>query len=141
MHGPLTVILMLEVLMRHVQRREAANGRLWAPEERIQAMSYRNVAPLFAGEEMRICARKKDEDCTWETWIEGPDGGLAVRATVEMTQDNVEADGRKHQASKASIRTDEQLQDDRTRLSERRQPDPQISSPLEPQAYRLSASA
>ncbi|KAI4095370.1 MAG: hypothetical protein LQ344_001668 [Seirophora lacunosa] len=77
-HGPLSLILMLQFLRVHL-----AIGGQTGPEESdiVSHIDYRCLAPLYAGENLKICVRKKDTR-EWETWIEGPDGGLAVRGTV-----------------------------------------------------------
>lgn len=73
-HGPLSLTLMLTVLSFHL----AKMGRV------IREIEYRNLVPLYVDEEMKICAKAKDrrDDDSWEVWIEGPSGGLAVRGTV-----------------------------------------------------------
>ncbi|KAL9011171.1 MAG: hypothetical protein Q9173_003965 [Seirophora scorigena] len=77
-HGPLSLILMLQFLRVHL-----ANGGQTGPEKSdiVSDVEYRCLAPLYAGEDLQVCVRKKDTHA-WETWIEGPDGGLAVRGTV-----------------------------------------------------------
>lgn len=77
-HGPLTVVLMLQILQGY--QRTKAKGEGTAPRV-VTHIEYRNLAPLYAEEEMKVCVKQKDESL-WETWIEGPDGGLAVRGTV-----------------------------------------------------------
>ncbi|KAL8967063.1 MAG: hypothetical protein Q9183_003087 [Haloplaca sp. 2 TL-2023] len=80
-HGPLSVILMLQVLQGYHSRKLKNEGK---EQEVVTHMDYRCLAPLYAEEELKVCLRQKD-DSTWETWIEGPDGGLAVRGTVTMS--------------------------------------------------------
>jgi hydroxyacyl-ACP dehydratase HTD2-like protein with hotdog domain len=65
---------MLTVLSHHL----AKLGRV------IREIEYRNLVPLYVDEEMKICAKAKSSSCpnSWEVWIEGPSGGLAVRGTV-----------------------------------------------------------
>ncbi|KAL8700778.1 MAG: hypothetical protein Q9201_005259 [Fulgogasparrea decipioides] len=77
-HGPLTVVLMLQILQGYQSTKAREEGK---KKELITQVNYRNLAPLYAEEEMKVCVRQK-EDHVWETWIEGPDGGLAVRGTV-----------------------------------------------------------
>ena len=84
-HGPLTVILMLEVLGRHLHAVKAKEGRAWRPETETAEIEYRNVAPLYTGEELRVCAKRKREGI-WRVWIEGPDGGYAVKGEVKLSQ-------------------------------------------------------
>ncbi|KAL1969067.1 hypothetical protein VTN77DRAFT_901 [Rasamsonia byssochlamydoides] len=73
-HGPLSLTLMLTVLSFHL----AKMGRV------IREIEYRNLVPLYVDEEMRICAKPKEsrDAGSWEVWIEGPSGGLAVKGTV-----------------------------------------------------------
>lgn len=91
-HGPLCLTLMLECLSRALVTDDAKVQRR---SSRIREISYRNYKPLFVGEEMRICGKKKvpKEEKTdvfeeqWEVWIEtgeGDDRSLAVRGTVEV---------------------------------------------------------
>jgi len=51
--------------------------------ELVTKFDYRNLAPLYANEEMRICIRK-DASRTdkYDVWIEGRDGGYAVRGSA-----------------------------------------------------------
>lgn len=54
----------------------------------IKSLTYRNLAPLYVNEEMKICLRKpKGEEFGfgWDVWIEGPDGGLAVKGHAVTT--------------------------------------------------------
>ncbi|CCC12282.1 hypothetical protein SMACR_05354 [Sordaria macrospora] len=90
---------------------EGIRERLFIPEEEpkkktqweIASIEYKNLRPLFVGEEMKVCVRllpnkqqqKNGVDeaglglCLGEprrervdVWIEAPDGGLAVKGTV-----------------------------------------------------------
>ena len=79
-HGPLSVILMLELLRRHLMPK-GENWRGTDDSMMVDRIEYRNLAPLYAEEPMKICGRPL-EDGKWELWIEGRDGGLAVRATA-----------------------------------------------------------
>ena len=82
-HGPLSLVLILRFLNRCLakENRARADGK----HEDIYAIQYRNVAPLYAEEDMRICIKRKDQDDLhgiWDVWIEGRDGGYAVKGTV-----------------------------------------------------------
>lgn len=80
-HGPLSLVLMLHFL----QARLANEGYTREGKaDRVTHIDYRCLAPLYAEEELTVCIRRKDA-CVWETWIEGPDGGLAVRGTVRTS--------------------------------------------------------
>lgn len=94
MHGPLSLCLMLKVLHSRI-----STGRM------IKKFDYRNLAPLYCDEEMRICVRRAPSQVRgtsahvdeasqvssahdgfekWDVWIEGRDGGYAVKATAEV---------------------------------------------------------
>ncbi|KND92358.1 Hydroxyacyl-thioester dehydratase type 2, mitochondrial [Tolypocladium ophioglossoides CBS 100239] len=73
-HGPLTLALMLRVL--------AAAGDAQAPPGKVKRIAYRNYAPLYVDEEMRVCVRDVGGR-NWDVWVDGP-GGLAVKGTAEM---------------------------------------------------------
>ncbi|TPX13764.1 uncharacterized protein E0L32_005708 [Thyridium curvatum] len=77
--GPLTLVLMFSALRRELGGREA-----------VREIEYRNLAPLYCGEKMRVCVRPNDKKGAaagdgaqkWDVWIEGPDGGLAVKGVA-----------------------------------------------------------
>ncbi|KAJ5095139.1 hypothetical protein N7532_007430 [Penicillium argentinense] len=71
-HGPLTLTLLLSVLQSYLR----------GINLQVSKFEYRNLAPLFVGEQLTICGKPKNGDGTWDVWIEGPDGGLAVRGTA-----------------------------------------------------------
>lgn len=78
-HGPLSLVLMLNVISWHLK--SATRNR-----EVVERIDYRNLAPLYCDEEMRICAAKKnttENGSTYDVWVEGPTGGVAVRGTVQ----------------------------------------------------------
>ncbi|KAJ6788681.1 hypothetical protein PWT90_07257 [Aphanocladium album] len=82
-HGPLTLALMLRVL----------TGYSGQPVSRFV---YRNHAPLYVNEPLTVKVRPvpprtdragrgpADGGATWDAWVEGPDGGLAVKGTATM---------------------------------------------------------
>ena len=73
-HGPLTLTLMLTALQRHLAQLGLA----------IKEIEYKNLAPLYADEELAVCGKQKTgrNAGSWDIWIEGPEGGLAVRGTA-----------------------------------------------------------
>lgn len=72
-HGPLTLTLSLTVLEAHLAKSDRT----------ITAFDYRNVAPLYVDEPLIICGKPKPgKDDVWDVWIEGKNGGLAVRGTA-----------------------------------------------------------
>ena len=76
-HGPLSLVLMLSVL-----RSQVSEGT------RIQQIDYRNLAPLYVREPMRVCVRKNEKSGSsdgtqnWDVWVENKDGSLSIRATA-----------------------------------------------------------
>ena len=83
-HGPLSLVLMTGLLERHLAGRqeEPFGGSKEQSTESIVSIEYRNLAPLYAEEEMRVCGRAR-RDGEWDVWIEGRDGGYAVKGTVK----------------------------------------------------------
>ena len=82
-HGPLSLVLMLQ-FMQHCLIEEN-RGRVDGKREWIRSIEYRNLAPLYAEEDMKICIKRKGQDdlqANWDVWIEGRDGGYAVKGTV-----------------------------------------------------------
>jgi hydroxyacyl-ACP dehydratase HTD2-like protein with hotdog domain len=78
-HGPLTLTLLLSVLQHYL-----SNLGL-----RVDRFDYKNLAPLFVEERLTVCGKPKNNGSSWDVWIEGPDGGLAVRGiakTCSLTQ-------------------------------------------------------
>jgi len=56
--------------------------------EVINLIEYRNLAPLYCDEEMRICGMEKQSSTAgskFDVWIEGPTGGVAVKGTVHTS--------------------------------------------------------
>ncbi|KZZ87302.1 hypothetical protein AAL_08407 [Moelleriella libera RCEF 2490] len=69
-HGPLTLALMLHVL----------GGR-------VADITYRNYAPLYVDEIMTVCVGGAEDVAgsrVRHVWVDGPDGGLAVKGTATM---------------------------------------------------------
>ncbi|EMR83441.1 putative chorismate mutase prephenate dehydratase protein [Botrytis cinerea BcDW1] len=72
LHGPLSLVLMFSVLRSQLQ-----------PGEIIKRFNYRNLAPLYANEELRVCVGKDaDKSNKYEVWIEGKEGGYAVKGSA-----------------------------------------------------------
>ncbi|KAF4341400.1 mesaconyl-C4 hydratase [Fusarium beomiforme] len=78
-HGPFTLALMLRVL----------NDTIGSGAS-VHKFSYRNYAPLYVNETMSINLRKVSEEDSvarrWDVWIEGPEGGMAVKGTAEVDE-------------------------------------------------------
>lgn len=80
-HGPLSLVLMLHLLQSHLKSARAPRG----DQQKIVHVEYQCLAPLYAQEELKVCLSRKSP-YVWKTWIEGPDGGLAVRGTVTTAE-------------------------------------------------------
>lgn len=78
-HGPLSLVLTLEVLQHHLEYEQGYEN----PGRAIKEIEYRNLAPLYAEEKMKLCGRKNGED-KYDVWVEGRDGGLAVKGVVTV---------------------------------------------------------
>jgi len=75
-HGPLSLVLMLSVL-----RSQLKKGEL------VKSFNYRNLAPLYANEEMSIALRKdRSKAEKYDVWIEGSGGGYAVKGSAIIEQ-------------------------------------------------------
>lgn len=51
------------------------------PGAMVTRLDYRNLAPVYVGEEAKVCAREGKEG-RWDVWVAGPEGGLCVRGTA-----------------------------------------------------------
>ena len=107
-HGPLSLVLMLEVLRDALSRYEREYG---TSPYIIREISYKNWAPLFVNEPMTICSKKVRDipvpDSApspsprgpwqeWQVWIqkgEGDGASLAVKGTVTVEPRTLEAQG------------------------------------------------
>ncbi|KAF4458874.1 mesaconyl-C4 hydratase [Fusarium albosuccineum] len=76
-HGPLTLALMLRVLNDHI-----------GPSACVRRFTYRNYAPLYVDEQMSInlrrVSREDGVEGRWDVWIEGPEGGMAVKGNADV---------------------------------------------------------
>lgn len=50
----------------------------------IGRLDYRNLAPLYVDEEMKICVKRNEDK--FDVWIEGREGGYAVKGTAVVDQ-------------------------------------------------------
>ncbi|PTB72880.1 hypothetical protein M440DRAFT_1472732 [Trichoderma longibrachiatum ATCC 18648] len=94
-HGPLSLALMLRVLNDHLNpssKSHSDGGGI------VKSIVYRNYAPLYVGEEMKVCvkpakrgAARDEREEEWDVWVEGPEGGLAVKGSVvvDTKRDNL----------------------------------------------------
>ena len=88
-HGPLTIILMVELLRRNLESSYVQSGRLPESTPMIESIEYRNFAPLYAEEKMKICGKQR-RDGGYDMWIEGKEGGMAVRGIVKIKRDKTQ---------------------------------------------------
>lgn len=77
-HGPLTLALMLRVLNDHL-----------GPGATVRRFVYRNYTPLYVDERLTINVRKVSRgeeggQGRWDVWVEGPEGGMAVKGTADV---------------------------------------------------------
>jgi hydroxyacyl-ACP dehydratase HTD2-like protein with hotdog domain len=73
-HGPLTLILMLTALRRLLDSKGAKYV--------LRTVSYRNLAPLFVGQPLKVCVREMHSDDQFGIWVEGPGGSLCAKGTA-----------------------------------------------------------
>lgn len=57
----------------------------------VSRFVYRNHAPLYVNEPLTVNVRpvpsrgdRGERELAWDAWVEGPDGGLAVKGTATM---------------------------------------------------------
>jgi hydroxyacyl-ACP dehydratase HTD2-like protein with hotdog domain len=91
-HGPLSLTLLFTILRRLLVTQGPGHGGQHAM---VESLEYRNLAPLFCGDSMTVCASGQGSPDSagrrkWDVWVEGPDGGLAVRGRAEsvLTDDS-----------------------------------------------------
>ncbi|OMP89319.1 P-protein [Diplodia seriata] len=80
-HGPLSFSLLATLLQNNLP-----------PGRCIAQLEYRNLAPLYCDEPVKLCGRKADPSPSngksggkgdkYEVWAETPEGGLAVKGTA-----------------------------------------------------------
>ena len=83
----------------------------------MESIEYRNLAPLYCDEEMRICGMEKktlQNGSIYDLWIEGPTGGVAVKGTVYTTVRTPTSAPAPTNASGGTSRSRETRQRDRT---------------------------
>lgn len=73
-HGPMTCTLLMTMLNAHVSEQGKA----------ISKFEYRNVAPLYASEELKLCLAEPAEGKGYRLWTENGKGEVAVKAEAEV---------------------------------------------------------
>ncbi|KAK5161648.1 hypothetical protein LTR04_003935 [Oleoguttula sp. CCFEE 6159] len=79
-HGPLSFTLMT-TLLRLQLAKEGGQALV------LREVEYRNLAPLYAGEPLRLCGRlvgEREGERRYEVWAETPEGGIAVKGTARV---------------------------------------------------------
>jgi hydroxyacyl-ACP dehydratase HTD2-like protein with hotdog domain len=71
-HGPLLLVLMFSAL----------RGALEGSGTAVTALDYRNLEPLYVGEELRV--RVAPGRTRWNVWVEGPGGRLCVKGSAQV---------------------------------------------------------
>lgn len=71
-HGPMSLAFLVTLLRDELKK---TSGDV------IKSIEYRNLAPLYCNEPVKFCGTKV-ADGKWETWVETPEGGMAVKGTV-----------------------------------------------------------
>lgn len=79
-HGPLSFTLVMAALRDEIAKRDGGKVR-------VASVEYRNLAPLYAGETLRLCGKEVgkvegDGQGKWDVWVETPQGGVALKGTV-----------------------------------------------------------
>ncbi|CAK7221492.1 hypothetical protein SCUCBS95973_004518 [Sporothrix curviconia] len=87
-HGPLTLVLMLSAIRSRYTSSQVPPSRF------IRTFEYRNIAPLYANEELRVCVRRNVQDraggetgagepsSRWDVWVENSRGSICARGTA-----------------------------------------------------------
>ncbi|MCJ1318270.1 hypothetical protein MMC15_003598 [Xylographa vitiligo] len=85
-HGPLSLVLMVELLSWHLasSSKTIDHGNKLGWSDSILEIEYRNLAPLYADEPMRVCGKNRGKG-EWVLWIEGRDGGCAVKGKAQTS--------------------------------------------------------
>ena len=84
-HGPLSVVLILEVLRSYLSGLNTA--RKLDGLEYVHSIEYRNLAPIYSEEELTVCLKRKEEGeqtGSFDVWIEGKDRGYAVKGVARI---------------------------------------------------------
>jgi acyl dehydratase len=67
-HGPLSIVLMLDILDRALEQFAERSGYRY--EFTVRKLDYRNVAPIFVGDRIYICCKPLEDPLEkWVVWI------------------------------------------------------------------------
>ncbi|KAK4143686.1 uncharacterized protein C8A04DRAFT_37294 [Dichotomopilus funicola] len=99
-HGPLSLLFMLTAVRTCLAKVSSSLPPTTTNDENqtttatgapyVKSLSYRNISPLYVGEKMTVCVKRKTNSVQpgqlgWDVWIEGPEGGLAVKGSAVTT--------------------------------------------------------
>jgi hydroxyacyl-ACP dehydratase HTD2-like protein with hotdog domain len=73
-HGPLALTLLATLLQNHISKKKGAV---------IESIEYRNLAPLYCIEPIKLCGRQTGEN-KYDVWAETPEGGIAVKGNAKV---------------------------------------------------------
>ncbi len=86
-HGPLSFTLLLTFLRMYLAGESTSGSKISRAQQGLQevvsSVEYRNLAPLYAGEPLKLCGKRREQG-RWEVWAETPEGGVAVRGMVKV---------------------------------------------------------
>jgi hydroxyacyl-ACP dehydratase HTD2-like protein with hotdog domain len=74
----LQLVLLLQLLIRK------APSLCDVPDAMVEEIEYKNLAPLYAEEPLKICGRPAGPEGVYDLWAETPAGGYAVKATAKV---------------------------------------------------------
>jgi hypothetical protein len=139
-HGPLTFVLMMEVLARGLDQYARATG-LDSPRLQVKRVVYRNLMPILVGEETSVCCKPVNdvhgkegqmlvgEEGQWEVWVQKLVNGqpsLCVKAAVTVAylpvSTRVKTDDRRRKDSSAPRVRRISQSDDRAKPEAERRP-------------------
>ena len=49
----------------------------------MESIEYRNLAPLYCSEPIKLCGRQAGEN-KYDVWVETPEGGIAVKGNAKV---------------------------------------------------------
>lgn len=89
-HGPLLLTLIFAALRGTLASTGSSTGDDVGVVKRLD---YRNLAPVYVGEEVKVCVRE-NQGGKWDVWIVGPTGGLCVKGSAVVDQPSSHSENR-----------------------------------------------
>lgn len=81
-HGPLCLTFLLTIVEAQLRILQPGASSVF-----ISSIEYKNLAPLYVGEKMKICGRQTGED-KFAVWIENATAGVCVKGTVKIEKNS-----------------------------------------------------